>query len=438
MLDQADCGSCWAFSVTGALTDRYCIWSGGRLFSHTSVDDSASLSPQPLLSCGEPDGACDGGSEGHAWEFMKQNGTLTCRRKQTQYGVTCDSGCAPYQSASCGEGGDPFHNGCAECQRDVCNDGGGTPVDWTPELWANTTDDSDAPHMVFYADEIGSVGSGQSPDAPKPKAGDPKPKPKPDVEAIQTEVMTNGPVSTCFRFYESFHTFFNDNPAGIYNNTGMCKNKKTGKEEPCKEVGGHCVKIVGWGHDDPSGIDYWLIANSWTTNWGTHGYFRFKRGTDLCKMDGSCWAGCPPADLSAGVANAPGEKCMLTAPNTSVAVFGEAPEIVGGEWVEHDVTDETLAGTMFVADTIDAIVADAHHHVKKALSRVDSERKAELLGVGAHEAWHQRVAAVRTQVTRGINVRMDLAIDESTTLRVHCLHDALKSEGTKVTKAHVV
>ena len=34
--------------------------------------------------------------------------------------------------------------------------------------------------------------------------------------------------------------------------------------------------------------------------------------------------------------------------------------------------------------------------------------------------------------------RGDLAIDEGTTLRVHCLHDALKSEGTKVTKAHVV
>eukprot|EP01046_Picozoa_sp_COSAG06_P088728 COSAG06_NODE_35138_length_463_cov_25.054945_1_plen_36_part_10 len=36
--------------MTGALTDRYCIWSGGKLFTHTSVDDSASLSPQPLLS----------------------------------------------------------------------------------------------------------------------------------------------------------------------------------------------------------------------------------------------------------------------------------------------------------------------------------------------------------------------------------------------------
>lgn len=32
-----------------------------------------------------------------------------------------------------------------------------------------------------------------------------------------------------------------------------------------KIVGGHCVKIVGWGLDEPSGLEYWLIGNSWTT-----------------------------------------------------------------------------------------------------------------------------------------------------------------------------
>jgi hypothetical protein len=133
---------------------------------------------------------------------------------------------------------------------------------------------------------------------------------------------------------------------------------------------------------------------------------------------------------------------MLTAPNTSTAsemAFGETPESIGGEWVEHDVADETLAGTMFVADTIDAIVVDAHRHVRKALSRVaGSERKTALLGESAHQAWHESVTAVKTQVTRGINVHMDLAVDESTTLRVYCMHDALKSEGIKITKAHVL
>jgi len=33
-------------------------------------------------------------------------------------------------------------------------------------------------------------------------------------------------------------------------------------------MGGHAVKILGWGHDAASGLDYWLCANSWNTSWG--------------------------------------------------------------------------------------------------------------------------------------------------------------------------
>jgi len=32
--------------------------------------------------------------------------------------------------------------------------------------------------------------------------------------------------------------------------------------------GGHAVKIIGWGHDNASGLDYWICANSWNTSWG--------------------------------------------------------------------------------------------------------------------------------------------------------------------------
>ncbi|EYC17668.1 hypothetical protein Y032_0030g2204 [Ancylostoma ceylanicum] len=32
-----------------------------------------------------------------------------------------------------------------------------------------------------------------------------------------------------------------------------------------KKTGAHAVKVIGWGSEN--GTDYWLIANSWNTDW---------------------------------------------------------------------------------------------------------------------------------------------------------------------------
>jgi len=34
-------------------------------------------------------------------------------------------------------------------------------------------------------------------------------------------------------------------------------------------LGGHAVRMIGWGIEN--GTPYWLIANSWNTDWGDHG-----------------------------------------------------------------------------------------------------------------------------------------------------------------------
>ena len=49
-------------------------------------------------------------------------------------------------------------------------------------------------------------------------------------------------------------------------------------------MGGHAIKIVGWG-TDPTGGDYWKVANSWNPYWGENGYFRIRRGTDECGIE---------------------------------------------------------------------------------------------------------------------------------------------------------
>ena len=39
----------------------------------------------------------------------------------------------------------------------------------------------------------------------------------------------------------------------------------------------HAALVVGYGTDLESGMDYWLLKNSWGDSWGESGYFRVKR-----------------------------------------------------------------------------------------------------------------------------------------------------------------
>jgi len=68
--NQGNCGSCWAFGATEALSDRFCIWSRGAA--------NVVLSPQDLVSCDRYPGCdgCGGGELATAWEFMRDVGVV--------------------------------------------------------------------------------------------------------------------------------------------------------------------------------------------------------------------------------------------------------------------------------------------------------------------------------------------------------------------------
>jgi len=156
ILDQGECGSCWAFGAAEAISDRLCIHNGGAFVQ---------LAPLDLVTCDQTDSGCEGGDPGNAWSYA-QNGLAleTC----LPY-LTADGGPIP----TCPPASEPCLNfvNTPNCPTS-CNDG--TAVS--------------RPHAV------GSV-YGVS-----------------GVSQIMAEMDQNGPVEAAFTVFSDFLTY----KSGVY------------------------------------------------------------------------------------------------------------------------------------------------------------------------------------------------------------------------------
>jgi len=211
--NQEQCGSCWAFAASEAFSDRQAIASNNAI--------NVVMSPQALVSCDTQGGnqGCDGGYPIKAWDYMVSTG------------IPSDE-CYPYTSGGGVTGKCKFQAGASSC----------------------TPSGGSGPATVYKAASAYAI-------APN------------NVAAMQTEIMTYGPIEVAFEVYEDFFSY----TSGVYVH-------KTGALD-----GGHAVKIIGWGV--LNGVDYWTVANSWGTTWGMDGFFLIKRGVNECGIESQPVAG---------------------------------------------------------------------------------------------------------------------------------------------------
>lgn len=224
--NQATCGSCWAFSTAEAISDRICIQSNGTQQPIISVEDI-------LSCCGSTCGmGCQGGYTIEALRFWKSSGAVTG-------GDYSGAGCMPYSFAPCKK------SPCVESSTPSCKT--------TCQEKYTTAEYKTDKHYGTTAYKLSTTTNA--------------------VATIQYEIYHNGPVVASYKVYEDFYQY----KSGVYHYVSG------------KLVGGHAVKIIGWGTENE--VDYWLVANSWGSSFGDNGFFKIRRGTNECQIEGNVVAG---------------------------------------------------------------------------------------------------------------------------------------------------
>eukprot|EP00800_Vazella_pourtalesii_P005709 TRINITY_DN1678_c0_g1_i1.p1 TRINITY_DN1678_c0_g1~~TRINITY_DN1678_c0_g1_i1.p1 ORF type:complete len:213 (-),score=46.01 TRINITY_DN1678_c0_g1_i1:99-737(-) len=203
------------------MSDRICIQTGKNI--HLSAVD--------LLSCCSKCGyGCNGGYPIQAWKFWKKIGIVTGGQYNTS------QGCKPYPIPKCSHHVQGRYQECGS-------------IVSTPEC---TTECESHYDSYYWDDKFTGTEFYYLPR---------------NETIIKAELYMRGPVEAAFKVYTDFLTY----KEGVYQyTTGAYK-------------GGHAIKIIGWGTEE--GVDYWLAANSWNSDWGDKGYFKILRGDNECGIE---------------------------------------------------------------------------------------------------------------------------------------------------------
>jgi C1A family cysteine protease len=76
--------------------------------------------------------------------------------------------------------------------------------------------------------------------------------------------------------YKLISKIFNSYTSGIFQPEGCPTSSYTAN---------HAVVIVGYAVDATTNISYWKVRNSWGSKWGESGYFRIRRGVNMCGIE---------------------------------------------------------------------------------------------------------------------------------------------------------
>ena len=227
MKNQSSCGSCWAFASTELIESHVAIETGTLL--ELSVQQLVDCVPN-AQHCGGG-GGCTGAIVEVALDYVISNGGMVA---EDTLEYTAEDGTCPLHEKHFFRGS--FNN--------------------------EFNNDENKIIMRAMQQEIKKV------------AGilDYVVLPTNDYKTVMNAIAKTGPVAISvdaekWYMYES----------GIFSNNGV--------EGENWDIN-HAVVLVGYGTDEKTGLEYWLVRNSWGPKWGESGYIRLLRNEDkVCGID---------------------------------------------------------------------------------------------------------------------------------------------------------
>jgi hypothetical protein len=293
VMNQGHCGSCYAMSTAGAMSDRWIIMGGSPI----------AFNPLPLLVCA-PSAMCAGGAPEGFQTYLEKVGLTPNKTNSSclSWEDYCSqyADCCPNCTATNSNSYPPM-----SCEQLNCTGGykvkpnsmrAGTVLDASNNVDRVATIDSIKTDILkgcviskyqvfgdFMVADAGLVTAGGQSFSWKETNG----------------IYING------MYDKSLSTIFKDIAANTGQNSdidpekikvlsqglmpSISGNQQNVSAPSTTSMGFHAVEIVGWDVDPIYG-EYWIVKNSWGGSWNGDGYFKFGMNTDgkrnsACGMD---------------------------------------------------------------------------------------------------------------------------------------------------------